>query len=180
MFYTYILLPTEYWESINKYGPTQRQHSSVWRWSLTMTSRHLIPTMNPTPSPTVGPAWIQPAASYLNTVNFCFGRGGGHCYFSSSALKPSGSQTYFLTDPLFASKNNHRFSHPCSCQYIFSRWHVCKITNLYLKTDLRQILIHTSSITLQCIAWSDLIRLTVARFEGTVSFLIWYSNGCKK
>jgi hypothetical protein len=103
MYYTYILLPTEYWDSINKYGPTQWQHTYVCRWSWTMTSWQLVPTMNSTPSPSVGPAWIQPAASHPNFIHFFLG-GGRHCYFSSSAIKPRDSQTFLLAELLLRRK----------------------------------------------------------------------------
>ena len=172
MFYTYILLPTEYWDSINKYGPTQWQHTSVCRWSLTMTSWQLIPTMNPTPSPSVGPAWIQPAASHPNFV--CFFRGGGHCYFSSSVLKPSVSQTFLLAEPFLLRKIT---TDPHILAYV--NIHCPDDTHAKLKIYISELILDRYipvSIPLKCIAWFELIRMTFVRFEGTGSFLIWYSN----
>jgi len=57
-----------------------------------------------------------------------------------------------------------------------------KIKNLglYLGTDLRYLLLHTSPIRNKVLHDFPLIKMTVARFLGTGSFLVTYSDGHTK
>jgi hypothetical protein len=52
-----------------------------------------------------------------------------------------------------------------------------KPKNVYLRNDFRWLPIHTSSIRNYAMHDMTLIKLAVARFVGTGSFLIRYSNG---
>jgi len=52
--------------------------------------------------------------------------------------------------------------------------------NLYLRSDLRQIPIHTSRTRYNALHSSTLIKIIVARFVGRGSFLIRYFNGHMK
>jgi len=54
---------------------------------------------------------------------------------------------------------------------------VSKIKHLYVRTDFRSLLIHTSSIHKNALHDLTLIKPNVARFEGTGGFLTRYSNG---
>jgi hypothetical protein len=57
---------------------------------------------------------------------------------------------------------------------------VSKIKDLYLRTDLRELRIRTSSIHNTALHDLTVTELTVARFEGTEGFLIRYANGHMK
>ena len=77
--------------------------------------------------------------------------------------------TYFVRRPLLASKNNHGSSHPSSLITIQNK-------NLYLGTDFIKT-IYCSTISNNALHDFTIIKITVARFVGTGSFLIRYSNG---
>jgi hypothetical protein len=51
------------------------------------------------------------------------------------------------------------------------------LKNVYLRTDFRELRIHTSSMRNNVLHVLTLIKLTVARFVGTGGFVIRYSNG---
>jgi len=51
----------------------------------------------------------------------------------------------FARAPFLASKNNHGSLHPCSRKCRVSGLQVFKIKNLHLRSDFRQLRIHTSS-----------------------------------
>ena len=55
-----------------------------------------------------------------------------------------------------------------------------KLKNSYIRTDFRELRIYTSSIHHNGLRDFTLITLTVARFLGTMGFLIRYSNGRSK
>ena len=54
---------------------------------------------------------------------------------------------------------------------------VSKIKNLYIRTDLRSLRIHTSNTRNNALHYLTVIKMIVGRFVGTGSFLIGYSNG---
>jgi hypothetical protein len=63
-----------------------------------------------------------------------------------------------------------------SRQYSMSGRHLSKIENLYLRTDFRQMPIHTGSIRNNVLHDLALIKMNVARYVGTGSFLIRYTE----
>jgi hypothetical protein len=57
---------------------------------------------------------------------------------------------------------------------------VCKIKNVYLRTEFRSIAIRTRSIRKGSLHDLNLVKIIAACFVGTGDFLIRYSNGHTK
>ena len=95
-------------------------------------------------------------------------------------VQSSVSQNLFPPGPLSASKNNHGSSHPCSGRHRVSGWEVSKTKNFYIGTDFSLISIRTSSIRNNVSHDLTLIKMTVARFVGSRSFVFRYSNNYTK
>jgi len=79
----------------------------------------------------------------------------------------------FVRGPITASKNNQGPSYPCSRKYRMSGRQICKIKNLYFRTDFRQLRIHTGSIRNNALYYLTLFKKSVARFVATVGFLVF-------
>lgn len=75
----------------------------------------------------------------------------------------------FARGPLLASKNNHGFSHLRSRKYRVSGWSASKIKNLCLRTDIRQLPIHTGSIRNSALHGLEVIKLSLAVWIQGVS-----------
>ena len=80
---------------------------------------------------------------------------------------------FVASGPILGSKNNQVSSYPCWHKYGMSGY-VSKIKNLYLRTDLRYLRIHSSDIHNNELRDFALIKLNVARFVGTSWLLISY------
>ena len=66
--------------------------------------------------------------------------------FDKSVYKIQSFADFFDRRPLLAQKNNHGSSHPCSRIYRMPGGYVSKIKYSYLRTDFRQLRIHSSNI----------------------------------
>jgi hypothetical protein len=83
---------------------------------------------------------------------------------------------FVASGPLLAHQNSQVSSYPSWRKYGTSGWQVSKIKNLYLRTDIRYLRIHTSDIHNNALRYLTLIKLNVPRFVGRACFLVRYSN----
>ena len=84
-------------------------------------------------------------------------------------------QKFLLADPFWLRKittDPHILAHVNSVRMIGT-----KIKNVYLRTDCRQLPIHASSTRNDALHNLTLIKMIIARFVGTGSFLIRYVDG---